>query len=556
MKSRLKETRYAGSSLFLSAVFLLFHYLYFFYAPKDGNSAQSLIHPLLALFLFPLLLIVCFNYADAFTDVPCRKCYAKEQRRISWGGYFIILLLFWLPYYLMCFPGNLFFDTGTSILYNLGLDRSNVNNPFFQNFLMGTVYRLGKLLGDPKIGIGIYVYIQFFLYLVLLSYALFKNVKNRRYIMITLVYALVPAFPLYAVSMGKDTNFALCILLFSCLTLELIEDKEAFFQHKTKAIMLAVSIVLMGLFRNYAVYVPAISLLLYSLFSDKDRVLRVYSIVVCVIAVFISSLLPRMMGVPKPLLTESLSLPLQQIGYYYSQYKDELSDEETEELLSVFSTEILEGYNPSISDPIKSRLRLSNQQLHTIVSIWIRQFSRHPISYLKAAYYQTYAYYSPLAERGDIKNHAWIGFAVAEKVFEKTDLTPNTNEFLKLVREIENASLTIPILSMFTKIGIYTWMLIISIVRLFQKHQKKILLSFSPVIMVLIGCLLSPVNGYYRYAFPMILSVPILFVYVLQLADEEKDIIIEVGTAAPHGAASARPDHLAEAIQYRTYEVR
>ena len=29
--------------------------------------------------------------------------------------------------------------------------------------------------------------------------------------------------------------------------------------------------------------------------------------------------------------------------------------------------------------------------------------------------------------------------------------------------------------------------------------------------MVLVACMLSPVNGYYRYAYPMILSVPVMF---------------------------------------------
>ena len=41
-------------------------------------------------------------------------------------------------------------------------------------------------------------------------------------------------------------------------------------------------------------------------------------------------------------------------------------------------------------------------------------------------------------------------------------------------------------------------------------------------LMVFIGCLLSPVNGYFRYAFPMVLCVPLLFVQTM-LPQEEKN---------------------------------
>ena len=47
------------------------------------------------------------------------------------------------------------YDTGTSILWSLGIDRSNVNNPWFQNLLFGGVYRLGRLLGDPNRGVAL-----------------------------------------------------------------------------------------------------------------------------------------------------------------------------------------------------------------------------------------------------------------------------------------------------------------------------------------------------------------------------------------------------------------
>ena len=43
-----------------------------------------------------------------------------------------------------------------------------------------------------------------------------------------------------------------------------------------------------------------------------------------------------------------------------------------------------------------------------------------------------------------------------------------------------------------------------------RKHTRRELLSAVPALFTLAGCMLSAVNGYFRYAMPLYLSAPLL----------------------------------------------
>lgn len=140
--------------------------------------------------------------------------------------------------------------------------------------------------------------------------------------------------------------------------------------------------------------------------------------------------------------------------------------------------------------------------------------------YLKAFYLQTNAYYTPQIVRSDLKRHALVGISGTSDTFlETAGLKGDENAKIYDLAALDDISVEIPFFGLFAKIGLYTWLLLIAAVRLFQKGQAIYLISFAPIVMVFIGCCLSPVNGCYRYAFPMILSTPILFVLSLRVPD-------------------------------------
>ena len=456
-------------------------------------------------------ILFLFNYLDGIKRInQTDRIYSLENKRLFYLVCFILTIL-WSPYIFMCFPGSIMYDTGTCFLYTVGFAKgSYANNPFFQNWISDIVYRFGEILGNISISIFIYDIIQVSVYI---AVVLLKKKKVPSWILVSLVllYGFSPFFPLYAFCMGKDSNFALGMLIFCVLIFEMISDGEQFFGNKYKIGLLALISLLLGLLRNQAYLIAIICLFFCSMLKDNLRFKRLlWSIIVVVL--FVNLGLPRLCQIPKASTAQDISFFLQQTGYYVSRYGDEVTEEEKKAIEKVIPYEDLKLYNPGIVDPIKINFNNSadKSDIKDYFSTWWKQFKKHPSAYFKAFYYASYAYYCPLADRSDIRPFTLLGYEVDTIVFENTELKPNENPGLDIARYIDYFVRYIPIVGLFQRIGIYTWMLLITFVYLLSRKKYRYIICVCPLLFVFIGDCLSPVNGYFRYAFPMIMCVPVI----------------------------------------------
>lgn len=462
-------------------------------------------------------LALLYNAADRLPD---SQDTASPKKRSS--VCFLVFLLVWGTYYILSCPGHMIHDTGSSILFGLKINRTNVNNPFFQNFLFGSVYRLGSLLGAPNRGVAVYCGLQALGYAALLSYMI-GQVRNRAaFWALTALYVMVPAFPIMSMTMSKDANFALALLAYTCLTNKLSADPEAFMEDKKLPILLAGTVTLSGLLRNHAVYLLLAAPACFILFRCRRRKGRLYVLILCALALFVSLVMPRLLGITGVQIKQSLSVPLQQTGYYFAEYGDEVTAEEKEKLSSVIDPKALDKYERDIADPIKREFKdyPTDRDMQDYFSVWRAQMKKHPAAYLKALYYFTNGYYTPALDKSGVKPRTAVGFIIDDGIYKRTGLTENMNPGLKTVYRLDKYSMKVPVFGLLCRIGIYTWMMSIAIARLFQKRRYAELISYTAPVMVFIGCLLSPVNGYFRYAFPMVLCVPLLFVYAMLPQDK------------------------------------
>ncbi len=76
---------------------------------------------------------------------------------------------------------------------------------------------------------------------------------------------------------------------------------------------------------------------------------------------------------------------------------------------------------------------------------------------------------------------------------------------------------------MFYSVGFHVWILLLSTGYVFYKKQYKSLIGLIPCISVLLTCLASPVNGYWRYALPIIMSCPITIAIMFNIADKSSN---------------------------------
>lgn len=454
-------------------------------------------------------LYVLFGALDFLTANRCRKTGVKPLTNV----FCITFLAMWLPWFVLCFPGNMAWDTGSSIIYALGIDRINVNNPVFQNYLFGAIYRFGVMINNVDAAVVLYTALQIAVYVACFASVLDQlrkwSAPNGIVVFLLLFYGLCPFIPIYALTVGKDSNFAIVVFAFSFLLLKLVVEKEEFLQDRKKYLCLILTGALLGLLRNHGVSIPIICLggvtVVFYRHSRKLPKKLLYAILTVII---INAIIPVCMSAPKGDIAESLSIPIQQTAYYFNNYSDEITEEESRAISGVLPIEALKEYNPEISDPVKQSFKnnASDEELRDYFRVWLSQLKKHPGAYLRAVYNLNYVYYTPHAI-GTVKPQRPWGYDISRNVFEMTEIRKPKSELLKYAKLIDQFVTDLPVIGLFQKIGIYSWILIMFCIYHFTKKDCRVI-CLLPSLIILLACCCSPVNGYFRYALSMIVTVP------------------------------------------------
>lgn len=150
----------------------------------------------------------------------------------------VCMVICWLPYYVLFFPGTGNADTGaqilqyfhypTSLLRLTPIQGDNVfatnHHPYFLTLLFGAFVELGLLLGKASYGVAIYCILQMVLtsaVFTMMFYELYKIGVSKKCINYGLWFiTFFPMFPMHSICMLKDSVFSLICLL---LTMQLFK---------------------------------------------------------------------------------------------------------------------------------------------------------------------------------------------------------------------------------------------------------------------------------------------------------------------------------------------
>ena len=279
-----------------------------------------------------------------------------NEKRLFWI-LFGTLILFWMPYFVLSYPGGAWYDTGNQICQIMGAEVLTKANPLLQTLLSGGFFLVGTKLGNPEFGIALYIIIQMITSALVLSYSIISlcRIFKSKWIPILMVisYAIIPVVPLYIITIGKDTNFGIQIVLaLTCIT-NIYQNGMI---NKIDKVLYPVSIILMSLFRNAGIYLAVLFVIVSVAVASKRRklsaVLGVGAIVFVLIFQIVSTSAFQIdMKVNE---TENLSIPLLQMGGYLNEYYDELTEDELHIIDRVISIDkVRREYDVEISDSIK-----------------------------------------------------------------------------------------------------------------------------------------------------------------------------------------------------------
>ena len=510
-----------------------------------------------------LILITNVLIVASLTYILVSKLYAKRkkiadriyqstqnEKSISSKRYFfavfIIQFILWLPVFLAYYPGIFSYDVGTQLPQTIGAPGPNPPGYSTYQPLAHTVYIqffyyiIGeKIFGNSNIGIAFASVTQMIIFSLMMSFThlyLYKvKVKKIiRYILIV-VTGVSPFFSMLSISTTKDTFFTgFFAMLFVCLCCY-IKKPMLYSESKLLTVIYTISIAGTMLFRNNGIYCVAafVVVLLIKAIKKKRYRFFVYTAVGVLVGLIISGSLNLYLKAEKGSVNEMLSVPFQQIACTYIDHKDELSQEDIEQVLSILPDS--DRYNPYRSDTVKISAAGSGnakKMLQDLASIYIKLGLRYPGSYVKAFTQLNAGYfsladtsYSEIYGKGDSSGVLLSGFHSDSLLPKKHKFVQNS--YLPLLESkyeelyTDNKYLNIFGINILFSPALYFWTIVLLMVfAIISRKYKTIPLLIFLGIFIL--TLLAAPCVLIRYALPYIVCVPLLITCVMEKTEEKQ----------------------------------
>lgn len=489
------------------------------------NSRGNLIN-YMNLFFSNWVLYYCCTFS-AFQMLRDRSRHKAEKGRagfsfrktfVFWG----LLLIFYIPWYLYCYPGVLTVDSASQIKDALSVETlSNHHSAFLDLIIRGILLPVKHLTGSVQIGIGICTLVQMLIMTFVFALTIeriFRYTKNRILRAgVFLWFAAYPVSNIYAFTMWKDIPFAICVLaLMLCLDAA-AEDEYGYFHSVRNCILLALALLLLPLLRHNGILVSAVMTvyLIFRFKSFRKRVMLLCGSWIILFAVWTYLVLPALQVKPGSV-SEAMSVPLQQIARALSNHHGDLHPNLVLEAESYFTEpEIWLRYEPIIADPVKYRFKTSmfEDDPGQFFRLWKNIGERCPVDYVEAFLHNNYGYWFP-------ETTYWIssiGVLTAGRI-EDIHTAPITK--LGIVDMIYNwyayhQEEKTPLLPLLYSRGACFWVWLFFGVWCLYRNRKKFVL-LMPGFLVWAGILISPVYNEYRYVYSLFIGLPLIMVSALR----------------------------------------
>ena len=461
----------------------------------------------------------------------------------------LLILLCWLPYLFVLFPGTVNPDaydaldqvmgtlypgevasrTAAASMFGGSGTLINDTQPVLHTLLLGGIYALGRKLGSPNAGIFAFVLAQAALQALCASRGLElmsrMGLRKTALTSVTWFYALFPLFPLYAFATLKDTALSIAFLASLIFLAEMCAFPEDTLKKPFRLLGGALCILSAGLFRSFSLWL-LLPFTVYALWRAGKKkcpgftralVLSAAAFLAC--ASMLYAVYPAL-GVGKGPGIENRSLMVQQTALYVKEHPNEVTQEEWAVIERVFGTRDLEArHHPQSADGVKYLALEFRDSWADYTRIWMKMGLKHPGVYVRAALAMGSWYWDTRISGAD---NALVLYAGDYGRFdnglnnEYIRMTPGYVQIrmssfnLRACAYLRSALLALsrlPLFGLIFKSGPYLLSLIA--VWGWMKARKKAG-RLLPLTLILygLGLMLSPVSGFSRYAYPIMLAFP------------------------------------------------
>lgn len=436
--------------------------------------------------------------------------------------FFLIYVIAWMPYYLILFPGNLGADTFESMQMALGQIPLTNHHPVLFTLLIQAVLFLTSGLHSLTASMGIFTLLHMLAFAAGIS-VLTVFLWNRMRFFVgklctVLFFACSPVMGMYSIYISKDVLFSLLLVFVLLQLYKIVESGGELLQKKSFCVCLLLSFLLTAMLRNNGFYIMLIMAAVI-LFVYKKYWKQTVLIFVGCIALFLVWKGPvfSSLGIEKQSFAESVSIPLQQVGYVIWQNDNlevTVGEEDRaflEELMPL--EEVKKVYDPGYTDPYKFDSHFNdaflNEHKAEFIKVWAHLLPNHFSEYIKAYLMQTAGYW----HYGETNSICTQG--VSENVLgvTQTDLFEKVTgiSFVPLVEKLVLIARKAPLLCMLTSMAMQMFTVYLVILQNHRNRRRQYNLVMIPLV-VLWGTIMvaTPAFCLLRYLFPVFLMWPLL----------------------------------------------
>lgn len=441
---------------------------------------------------------------------------------------FILILLCWLPWHIIYYPGMITLDSKNQIKQILGFYYKSQHHPVLATFLLGLCLKAGIFLKDNNLGVYFYTLLQSvicaWIFALCINCIRKMGAKPGIQAACLLFFILPPLAGSFTIWTIKDILFSGLFTLFVLQTILLINgpvrNKNLFFYGIT--FFLVCQLRKNGIYCTLPVFLAVIFFIVPP--ALKLRATVILTLWTAVFFILTKSVFPAL-GYREGGKEEMLAIPLQQTARYIRDYGQDILPQERTAIDKVlpFDT-IASKYRPEFSDPVKNRYKLTDKEtemtdLADYFKTWLKLFFKHPISYFQAAMGNSYLYYSFTYFHPAVPARLWEGYDAKVYVNQAAKTFP----LRQLFNQAYDAFWMLPFLFILYSCPLYTWLTLLICTFFISRRQLRPLIPLLPLVINILVCIASPVNGMFRYFLPIVTAMPLAFIFCAKQATDEKN---------------------------------
>lgn len=430
---------------------------------------------------------------------------------------FLFILLFWLPFIIIKYPGTPGWDF-YHFLNNYYMFDEGLTNHFPIVYVFTCVYFIKFGIWIHNVNMGLFLLTIFHMLFMLISFSITFyylkkwsiNYKYRWFLL--LFFSLNPLFANYSTTLYHDIISSSLLLIYTLILTDFILETV----NTKKLLIFSVISLLICLSKKNGIYIIT-PINIYIIFkyiknTTNFKMFKIFLLLVPTIIFLVIHYISSHWYYSKGVL-EAISIPIQNIARYSRDYHDDISNKDLENINGLLDYNLAgKLYNPTLVDTARNEAGnyfYTTDQVINFLKSWIHLFFKHPTCYIQSFINNTYQLYYPFEKT------TYLFFEVKEESNYRTIIDfENPKKFINIkntLKQKTNEFQNIPIIGCIDDPGIYIWLLIY----LFTKIKKKNKLPVIPSIFIFLMCLTGPTIDYNsRYTFPIIFSVfPLLAFY-------------------------------------------